>query len=145
MTTKVKFNKKDYMATYNKSTVAKQAQKNWFQSPEGKAKHRAAQKNYHFKYCGIYGAKDLQTGDYLYIGASKSINGRINNHRYATRNLAQAQKCRPTQYELYVNLSQHQVEWVIICQCDQNKLKSLEKHYITMYQPPYNKNSKKTK
>ena len=51
MTTKTNFNKKDYMATYNKSAVAKQAQKNWFQSPEGKAKHRAALKNYHFKYC----------------------------------------------------------------------------------------------
>lgn len=145
MTTKVKFNKKDYMATYNKSAVAKQAQKNWFQSPEGKAKHRASIKKYHFKYCGIYGAKDTQTGNWLYIGASKSINGRINNHRYAAKNLAQAQKCRPTQYELYSNLSQHQHEWEIICQCDQDKLKSLEKHYITMYQPPYNKNSKKTK
>ena len=145
MTTKTNFNKKDYMAAYNKSAVAKQAQKNWFQSPEGKAKHRAALKNYHFKYCGIYGAKDTQTGNYLYIGASKSINGRINNHRYAAKNLAQAQKCRPTQYTLYSNLQNHQHTWEIISQCDVDKLKSLEKHYITMYQPPFNKNSKKQK
>lgn len=143
MTTKTNFNKKDYMAAYNKSDVAKKAQKRWFQSPEGKAKHKAALKNYHFKYCGIYGAKDLQTGDWLYIGASKSINGRINNHRYAAKNLAQAKKYRPTQYTLYTNLSKHDVEWTIICQCDESNLKSLEKHYITTCQPPYNKNSKK--
>jgi hypothetical protein len=137
--------KKEYMAVYNKSDVAKKAQKVWMQSPEGKAKHRAAQKNYYFKYAGIYACRDTQSGDYLYIGGSKSINSRVNNHRYATNNLAKAQKYRPTQYGLYVNLNQHQHEWTIICTCDADKVKSLEKHYITMYQPPYNKNSKKTK
>jgi hypothetical protein len=145
MTQKTKFDKKSYMAEYNKSTTARSAQKAWFQSPEGKAKHRAALKNYHFKYQGIYGAKDTQSGDWLYIGASKSINGRINNHRYAAKNLAKAKSHRPTQYALYSNLQNHNHTWEIIGQCDVDKLKSLEKHYITMYQPLYNKNSKKAK
>lgn len=143
MEQKTKFDKKSYMSAYNKSTTARSAQKKWMQSPEGKAKHRAALKNYHFKYQGIYGAKDQKTGNWLYIGASKSVNGRINNHRYAAKNLTKAKTCRPTQYELYTNLSQHDHKWEIICQCDQDKLKSLEKHYLTMYQPPYNKYSKK--
>ena len=145
MEQKKKFSKKEYMKIYNTTPTAKKAQKAWFQSPEGKAKHRAALKNYHFKYQGIYGAKDTQTGTWLYIGASKSVNGRINNHRYAAKHLNKALEHRPTQYDLYTNLNKHQVEWSIICQCDQDKLKSLEKHYITMYQPPYNKNSKKSK
>ena len=53
---KIKFNKKEYMKNYNKTYYstpeAKQAQKKWHQSPEGKAKFRAAQHNYYFKYCG---------------------------------------------------------------------------------------------
>jgi hypothetical protein len=145
METKTKFDKKSYMSAYNKTTTARSAQKAWFKSPEGKAKHRASINKYFHKYCGIYGAKDTQTGDWLYIGASKGINGRINNHRYAAKNLAKAQTHRPTQYTLYTNLQNHDHKWEIICQCDQDKLKSLEKHYIIMYQPPYNKNSKKTK
>ena len=143
MTTNTTFDKKEYMKNYNTTPTAKKAQKAWFQSPEGKAKHKEAQRNYHFKYCGIYGAKDTQTGAWLYIGASKSITGRINNHRYAASNLSKAKVHRPTQYELYTNLSKHQVNWEIICQCDADKLKTIEKHYLTTHQPPYNKNSKK--
>jgi hypothetical protein len=145
METKIKLTKKEYMKVYNQTNAAKTAQKKWMQSPEGKAKHRAALKTYHFKYCGVYGAKDTQTGTWLYIGASKSVNGRINNHRYAAKHLNKALKHRPTQYELYTNLNKHQVKWSIICTCDQNKLKSIEQQYITMYQPPYNKNQKKKK
>jgi hypothetical protein len=145
METKIKLTKKEYMKIYNQTNAAKTAQKKWMQSPEGKAKHRAALKTYHFKYCGVYGAKDTQTGTWLYIGASKSVNGRINNHRYAAKHLNKALKHRPTQYTLYTNLNKHQVEWSIICTCDQDKLKSIEQQYITMYQPPYNKNQKKKK
>jgi hypothetical protein len=145
METKIKLTKKEYMKVYNQTNAAKTAQKKWMQSPEGKAKHRAALKTYHFKYCGVYGAKDTQTGTWLYIGASKSVNGRINNHRYAAKHLNKALKHRPTQYELYTNLNKHQVEWSIICTCDQDKLKSIEQQYITMYQPSYNKNQKKKK
>ena len=42
MTQKTKFSKKEYMKEYNNTPTARSAQKAWFQSPEGKAKHRAA-------------------------------------------------------------------------------------------------------
>jgi excinuclease UvrABC nuclease subunit len=139
------FDKKQYMKIYNTSAKAKQAQKNWYHTPEGKAKFKAAQRKYQFKYAGVYAAKDIQTGDYLYVGGSKSVTGRIINHKYAVKNLSKAKVHRPTQYELYENLSKHQVDWTIICQCDPDKVKSLEKYYISLHQPPYNKNSKNNK
>jgi hypothetical protein len=142
MATKTKFDKKEYMKNYNTTPKAKESQRNWYNTPEGKAKFKAAQRKYQFKYAGVYAAKDTQTGDYLYVGGSKSVTGRIINHKYATKNLSKAKVHRPTQYELYENLSKHQVEWTIICQCDPDKVKSLEKYYISLHQPPYNKNSK---
>lgn len=144
METKTKFDKKEYMKLYNKSSMAKLAQKKWYQSPKGKAKHKEGQKKYQFKYCGVYGAKDTQTGTWLYIGGSKSINSRINNHRHAAKNLSQALKNRPTQYELYSNLNKHPHQWEIVCQCDKDKVKSTEQHYITTLQPLYNKYQKKS-
>jgi hypothetical protein len=145
MEQKTKFSKKDYMTSYNKSDVAKKAQKKWMSSPTGKAKHKVALTNYYNKYQGIYGGKDAQTGQWLYVGASKSITGRINNHRYACRNLHKAQQHRPSHYDLYCKLNNHEVEWSIIATCDVTSMKSLEQHYIDIYKPLYNVHKTKKK
>ena len=131
--------KQIYMAVYNKTPEARATQKAYSQTTQGKATHKQGQKDYYNRIKGVYGCFDSQTNECLYIGGSKSVNGRINNHRYATNNLDKAAKHRPSHLILYTSLAQHESrDWRVIEECEEEMIKTLEKQYINIYNPIYN-------
>ena len=131
--------KQAYMKVYNATPKARAIQKQYYQTPNGKSVHRKGQKEYYTKIKGIYGCFDGNTGECLYVGASKAINGRINNHRYATNNLDKAAQHRPSHLALYTALAKHESrDWRVIEECEVEMIKTLEKHYISIYNPIYN-------
>jgi hypothetical protein len=131
--------KRAYMKEYNATPKARESQKQYYQTPKGKTTHRQGQQHYYNKIKGVYGCFDGNTGECLYVGASKAINGRINNHRYATNNLDKAAQHRPSHLALYTALAQHESrDWRVIEECEVEMIKTLEKHYISIYNPIYN-------
>jgi hypothetical protein len=131
--------KRAYMKVYNATPEARAYQKQYFQTPKGKTTHRQGQKDYYNRIKGVYGCFDTNTNECLYVGRSKTINSRINGHRYATNNLDKAAKHRPSHLSLYTSLAQHESrDWRVIEECEVDMLKTLEKHYISIYNPIYN-------
>ena len=131
--------KRAYMKEYNATPKARESQKQYYQKPKGKTTHRQGQQHYYNKIKGVYGCFDGNTGECLYVGASKAINGRINNHRYATNNLDKAAQHRPSHLALYTALAKHESrDWRVIEECEVEMIKTLEKHYISIYNPIYN-------
>jgi hypothetical protein len=131
--------KQAYMKVYNATPEARAMQKRYYQTPKGKTTHRQGQHHYYNKIKGVYGCFDGETNECLYVGGSKAVNGRINNHRYATNNLDKAAKHRPSHLALYTELSKHNsLVWRVIEECDVETIKTLEKHYISIYNPIYN-------
>ena len=117
--------KREYMKAYNATPKA-----------------RASQKQYYQKYKGIYACFDTETSDCLYVGSSSAVNARINNHRYAINNLDKAAQHRPSQIELYRTLATHKsLFFEILDECDKSILGSLQKYYIKIYKPKYNKHN----
>jgi hypothetical protein len=130
---------KEYMKAYNQTPKAKEAQKRYYQTSRGKETHRQGQQQYYNRIKGVYGCFDGDTNECLYVGGSKSINGRINNHRYAVKNLAQAAKHRPSHLALYTELAKHNsLVWRVIEECDVTQIKILEQQYINQLKPIYN-------
>jgi len=131
--------KRAYMAVYNKTPEARATQKAYFQTPKGKTTHRLGQQHYYSKIKGVYGCFDGVTNECLYVGGSKTVNYKINNHIYDTNNLNQAAKHRPSHLALYTSLAKHQSrDWRVIEECEEEMIKTLEKHYISIYNPIYN-------
>jgi hypothetical protein len=131
--------KQAYMKVYNATPEARAMQKRYYQTPKGKTTHRQGQHHYYNKIKGVYGCFDGETNECLYVGGSKAVNGRINNHRYATNNLDKAAKHRPSHLALYTALAQHTSrDWRVIEECEVEMIKTLEKHYISIYNPIYN-------
>lgn len=131
--------KQAYMKEYNATPEARQAQKNYYNTTQGKATHRAGQQQYYSRIKGIYGCFDAQTNECLYVGGSKSVNGRINNHRYAVSHLDKAAKHRPSHIGLYTTLATYSsLVWRVIEECDETLIKVKEKQYINEYRPLYN-------
>ena len=131
--------KRAYMKVYNATPEARATQKAYYQTPNGKAVHRKGQKDYYNKIKGIYGCFDGNTGECLYVGASKAVNGRINNHKYAVSHLDKAAQHRPSHLALYTALAKHESrDWRVIEECDVEMIKTLEKQYINIYNPTYN-------
>ena len=127
------------MKVYNATPEARANQKQYFKSPNGKAVHRRGQKDYYSKIKGVYGCFDVNTNECLYIGGSKAVNGRINNHKYAVSHLDKAAQHRPSHLVLYTALAQHESrDWRLIEECDVDMIKTLEKQYISQLNPIYN-------
>ena len=134
--------KRAYMKVYNATPEARETQKKYYQTQKGKQTHREGQKHYLTKIKGVYGCFDGETNECLYIGGSKSVNGRINNHRYAINHLDKAAIHRPSHIELYRTLAQHSsLVWKVVAECDETLVKILEKEYINNYKPLYNINN----
>jgi hypothetical protein len=130
---------KEYMKEYNKTPKAKEAQKRYYQTSRGKAAHRQGQQHYYNKIKGVYGCFDGYTNECLYVGGSKSINSRINNHRHAVNNLEQAAKHRSSHLALYQTLAKHNsLVWRVIEECEIPLIKTLEQQYINQLKPAYN-------
>jgi excinuclease UvrABC nuclease subunit len=131
--------KREYMKIYNATPKAREAQKKYFQTQQGKQTHRQGQKHYLTKIKGVYGCFDGNTNECLYVGGSKSVTARIINHRYAVNHLDKAAKHRPSHIELYTTLSKHDsLVWRVIEECDASLVKTLEKQYIKDLKPTYN-------
>lgn len=132
--------KQAYMAVYNKTPEARATQKAYSQTTQGKATHKQGQKDYYNRIKGVYACFDTNTQECLYVGGSKSVNGRINNHRYAIRHLDKAAKHRPSHLVLYTALAQHESrDWRVIAECNTiSMIKILEKQYRSIYNPIYN-------
>ena len=131
--------KREYMKIYNSTPKARESQKRYYQTTQGKTTHRQGQQDYYNRIKGVYGCFDGNTGECLYVGGSKSVNGRINNHRYAINHLDKAAKHRPSHIVLYTELAKHEsLVWRVIEECDVETIKTLEKHYISIYNPIYN-------
>ena len=131
--------KQAYMKVYNATLKSRESQKQYSQTPNGKAVHRQGQKNYYNRIKGVYGCFDTETNECLYVGCSKAVNSRINNHRCSVNNLNLAAKHRPSQLNLYTELSKHNsLVWRVIEECELDDIKTLEKHYISIYNPIYN-------
>lgn len=134
--------KREYMKAYNATPKARASQKQYYKTAKGKQVHRQGQKHYYQKYKGIYACFDTETSDCLYVGSSSAVNARINNHRYAINNLDKAAQHRPSQIELYRTLATHKsLFFEILDECDKSILGSLEKYYIKIYKPKYNKHN----
>ena len=130
---------REYMKIYNQTPKAKEAQKRYYQTSRGKEAHRQGQREYFNRIKGIYGCFDGDTNECLYVGGSKSINSRINNHRYAVTHLDKAAQHRPSHLALYEALAQHSsLVWRVIEECDVTLIKTLEQQYINQLKPIYN-------
>jgi hypothetical protein len=103
-----------------------------------KEKYRESLYRYYNRVKGVYGIFGIND-ECLYIGESKSINRRFNDHRCHSRNPAAAIRNNHCQVELYKFLHNYgfdNLDFRLLEECDDHKEK--EKDYINKYNPVYN-------
>lgn len=121
---------------FNNPEKAKLAVKNYrHDNPE---KVKQAIKKWQTSKQGIYEWYEGKTS--LYVGKSKGLNNRINNHKWLFKNPESSKKSKHAQ--LYDSLRTHPNASIrVLEECVQEVLLEREQYYIDILKPLYNTNS----
>jgi len=112
----------------HKSSVSK-----YLTTDKGKQTYKINLKKHYYSKQGVYGI--FSDENCLYVGESKRLNGRINDHKYWIRYPHKSMN----QDELYTSIANHSnIEIRILEECDNHKKR--EGYWINKLNPKYNGN-----
>ena len=80
--------------------------------------------------CGIYMIRN-KTNDKVYIGQSIHVNSRLEDHKNKLNKHEHVNRHLQFAWDKY---SESNFEFIILCECEENKLNELEQYYILCYE-----------